>query len=100
MALHLRRARPPQRQAAHGGGRRHHRGGDLWGTRPRTRSTTREEWYELPNDDIAIYQDDWFGHQKPGEPGYQPPHVHVQPGDDPRNGVIDGAEAHCYDDLD
>ncbi|MGW4685474.1 hypothetical protein ACWEPM_11245 [Streptomyces sp. NPDC004244] len=26
--------------------------------------------------------------------------MHVQPGDDPRNGVIDGAEAHYYDDLD
>ncbi|MFB6827086.1 RHS repeat-associated core domain-containing protein, partial [Streptomyces virginiae] len=60
----------------------------------------REEWYELPNGDIVIYQDHWFGHQKPGQPGYQPPHVHVRPGDDPRNGVIDGAEAHYYYDLD
>nr|WP_051782025.1 MULTISPECIES: RHS repeat-associated core domain-containing protein [unclassified Streptomyces] len=47
----------------------------------------REEWYELPNGDTVIFQDHWFGHQKPGEPGYQPPHVHVRPGEDERNGV-------------
>lgn len=55
---------------------------------------------ELPNGDIVVYQDHWFGHQKPGEPGYQPSHVHVRPGDDPRNGQIPGAEEHYYYDLD
>ncbi|MFF0214425.1 putative T7SS-secreted protein [Streptomyces vinaceus] len=58
-----------------------------------------EEWYELPNGDIVVFQDHWFGHQKPGEPGYQPSHVHVRPGDDPRNGQIPGAEEHYYYDL-
>ncbi len=32
-----------------------------------------DEWYELPNRAIVVCQDHWFGHQKPGEPGYQPP---------------------------
>ncbi|GAA1558834.1 hypothetical protein GCM10009731_11570 [Streptomyces globosus] len=41
----------------------------------------------------------WFGHQQPGQPGYQPPHEHVRPGDDTRNGVPDGAEAHYYHDV-
>ncbi|WP_373312787.1 HNH/endonuclease VII fold putative polymorphic toxin [Streptomyces vinaceus] len=27
------------------------------------------------------------------------PHVHVRPGDDPRNGQIPGAEGHYYDDV-
>lgn len=53
-----------------------------------------EEWYELPNGDM----DHWFGHQKPGEPGYQPPHVHMRPGENTRNGQIPGVEEHyCYD---
>ncbi|WP_051782156.1 MULTISPECIES: putative T7SS-secreted protein [unclassified Streptomyces] len=59
-----------------------------------------EEWYELPNGDVVVFQDHWFGHQKPGEPGYQPAHVHVRPWDDTRNGQIDGAEEHYYYDLD
>lgn len=58
-----------------------------------------EEWYELPNGDIVVYQDHWFGHQKPGEPGYQPPHVHMRPGDNTRNGQIPGVEEHYYYDL-
>ncbi|MFD7084083.1 HNH/endonuclease VII fold putative polymorphic toxin [Streptomyces sp. NPDC002181] len=41
-----------------------------------------------------------FGHRKPGEPGYQPPHVHVRPGDEPRNGQRSGTEPHCCHDLD
>lgn len=53
-----------------------------------------EEWYELPNGDM----DHWFGHQKPGEPGYQPPHVHMRPGENTRNGQVPGVEEHyCYD---
>ncbi|MFF4433159.1 putative T7SS-secreted protein [Streptomyces sp. NPDC001513] len=59
-----------------------------------------EEWYELPNGDMVVFQDHWFGHQKPGEPGYQPPHVHVRPWHNTRNGQIDGAEEHYYYDLD
>ncbi|QES52258.1 type IV secretion protein Rhs [Streptomyces venezuelae] len=55
-----------------------------------------EEWYEHPNGDIIVYQDHWFGHQTPGEPGYQPPHLHVRPYDDTRNGQIEGAEEHYY----
>ncbi|WP_078490629.1 HNH/endonuclease VII fold putative polymorphic toxin [Streptomyces scopuliridis] len=42
--------------------------------------------------DIIVYQDHWFGHQKPGEPGYQGPHVHVRPYDNTRNGQIPGSE--------
>lgn len=59
-----------------------------------------EEWYELPNGDVVVFQDHHFGHQKPGEPGYQPAHVHVRPWDDTRNGQIEGAEEHYYYDLD
>ncbi|MFD4125709.1 HNH/endonuclease VII fold putative polymorphic toxin [Streptomyces globisporus] len=47
-----------------------------------------------------VFQDHHFGHQKPGEPGYQPAHVHVRPWDDTRNGQIEGAEEHYYYDLD
>ncbi|MFD5747032.1 putative T7SS-secreted protein [Streptomyces sp. NPDC127033] len=56
----------------------------------------REEWYESPSGDIVVFQDHWFGHQKPGEPGYQGPHVHVRPYDNTRNGQIPGAEEHYY----
>lgn len=57
----------------------------------------REEVYEHPNgQDLIVFQDHWFGHQKPGEPGYQPAHVHVRPFDDPRNGQIPGTEPHYY----
>ncbi|MBN3931771.1 type IV secretion protein Rhs [Streptomyces verrucosisporus] len=56
----------------------------------------REEYYETPSGDLIVYQDHWFGHQKPGEPGYQPPHVHVRPFDDPRNGQLPGCEEHYY----
>ncbi|MER7908938.1 putative T7SS-secreted protein [Streptomyces sp. NPDC096068] len=59
-----------------------------------------EEWYELPNGDVVVFQDHWFGHQKPGGPGYQPAHVHVRPWHDTRNGQIEGAEEHYYYDLD
>ncbi|MER5201670.1 putative T7SS-secreted protein [Streptomyces sp. NPDC002825] len=55
----------------------------------------REEVYEHPNGrDLIVFQDHWFGHQKLGEPGYQPPHVHVRPFEDTRNGQIPGAEEH------
>ncbi|MFE3139753.1 putative T7SS-secreted protein [Streptomyces scopuliridis] len=56
----------------------------------------REEWYESPSGDIVVYQDHWFGHQKPGEPGHQGPHVHVRPYENTRNGQIPGAEEHYY----
>jgi RHS repeat-associated protein len=56
-----------------------------------------EEVYEHPNgQDLIVFQDHWFGHQKPGEPGYQPPHVHVRPYEDTRNGQIPGCEPHYY----
>ncbi len=60
----------------------------------------REEWYEAPNGDIIVYQDHWFGHQEPGTPGHQGPHVHVRPYDNTRNGQIPGTEEHYYYDLD
>lgn len=57
----------------------------------------REEVYEHPNgEDLVVFQDHWFGHQKPGEPGYQGPHVHVRPFEDTRNGQIPGCEEHYY----
>ncbi|MFF5274067.1 putative T7SS-secreted protein [Streptomyces sp. NPDC000133] len=56
----------------------------------------REEWYENPSGDIVVFQDHHFGHQKPGAPGYQGPHVHVRPYDNPRNGQIPGTEEHYY----
>ncbi|MFI5685743.1 HNH/endonuclease VII fold putative polymorphic toxin [Streptomyces sp. NPDC051636] len=56
-----------------------------------------EEVYEHPNgEDLVVFQDHWFGHQKPGEPGYQPAHVHVRPFEDTRNGQIPGCEEHYY----
>ncbi|SFY50421.1 DUF6531 domain-containing protein [Streptomyces sp. F-1] len=56
-----------------------------------------EEVYEHPNGrDLVVFQDHWFGHQKPGEPGYQPSHVHVRPFEDTRNGQIPGCEEHYY----
>ncbi|MBD2827360.1 hypothetical protein ID875_00850 [Streptomyces globisporus] len=59
----------------------------------------REEVYEHPNgNDLIVYQDHWFGHQKPGEPGYQPAHVHVRPFENTRNGQVPGCEEHYYDD--
>ncbi|MCF2128584.1 DUF6531 domain-containing protein [Strepomyces sp. STD 3.1] len=59
--------------------------------------TYREEVYEHPNgQDLVVFQDHWFGHQKPGEPGYQGPHVHVRPFEDTRNGQIPGCEEHYY----
>ncbi|NEA11798.1 hypothetical protein G3I27_27175 [Streptomyces sp. SID10692] len=57
----------------------------------------REEVYEHPNgNDLIVYQDHWFGHQKPGEPGYQPAHVHVRPFENTRNGQVPGCEEHYY----
>nr|WP_276607247.1 HNH/endonuclease VII fold putative polymorphic toxin [Streptomyces sp. A1277] len=52
----------------------------------------REEVYEHPNgNDLIVYQDHWFGHQKPGGPGYQPAHVRVRPFENTRNGQVPGA---------
>ncbi|MFE7479201.1 putative T7SS-secreted protein [Streptomyces sp. NPDC057552] len=55
-----------------------------------------EEWYETASGDIVVFQDHYFGHQKPGEPGYQPAHIHVRPFDNTRNGHIPGTEEHYY----
>ncbi|KAB1977409.1 DUF6531 domain-containing protein [Streptomyces triticiradicis] len=56
-----------------------------------------EEVYEHPNgEDLIVFQDHWFGHQKPGEPGHQPSHVHVRPFEDTRNGQVPGCEEHYY----
>ncbi|MEU6255328.1 DUF6531 domain-containing protein [Streptomyces sp. NPDC047043] len=56
-----------------------------------------EEVYEHPNgEDLIVFQDHWFGHQKPGQPGYQGPHVHVRPFEDTRNGQVPGCEEHYY----
>ncbi|MEU6838596.1 putative T7SS-secreted protein [Streptomyces rubiginosohelvolus] len=55
-----------------------------------------EEWYESASGDIVVFQDHHFGHQKPGEPGHQPAHIHVRPFDDTRNGQIPGTEEHYY----
>ncbi|MEU6395028.1 HNH/endonuclease VII fold putative polymorphic toxin [Streptomyces sp. NPDC046939] len=44
--------------------------------------------------DVIFFQDHWMGHQKPGEPGYQRPHVHVRPFEDTRNGQVPGCEEH------
>ncbi|MFD4025600.1 HNH/endonuclease VII fold putative polymorphic toxin [Streptomyces sp. NPDC058576] len=59
-----------------------------------------EEWYELPNSDVVLFQHHHVGHQKPGEPGYQPAHVHARPWDATRHGQIQGAEEHYGYDLD
>ncbi|MFJ9577649.1 putative T7SS-secreted protein [Streptomyces sp. NPDC101191] len=57
----------------------------------------REEVYEHPNgQDLVVFQDHWFGHREPGEPGHQPSHVHVRPFDNTRNGHIPGTEKHYY----
>lgn len=54
-----------------------------------------EETYEHPNgNDLVVFQDHWFGHRKPGEDGYQPPHV--RPFGDTRNGQLPGCEEHYY----
>jgi len=56
-----------------------------------------EEVYEHSNGEgFVIFQDRWFGHQKPGESGYQGPHVHVRPFEDTRNGQVPGAEEYYY----
>lgn len=44
----------------------------------------------------CVFQDHHFGHQKPGEPGHQPAHIHVRPFDNTRNGQIPGTEEHYY----
>ncbi|MBT2418183.1 hypothetical protein J7F01_04795 [Streptomyces sp. ISL-22] len=69
-------------------------------TRTTSPSTTQREWYEHPNgEDIVVFQDHNFGHQRPGEPGYQPAHVHVRPYENTRNGQIPGCEERYFYDL-
>ncbi|GAB2722943.1 hypothetical protein GCM10010442_50280 [Kitasatospora kifunensis] len=58
-----------------------------------------QEYYETTSGDIIVYQDHYTGHSfgDPNGVGDQPPHVHVRPLDDPRNGVLPPpAEAHYY----
>ncbi|MEV1011294.1 HNH/endonuclease VII fold putative polymorphic toxin [Streptomyces sp. NPDC049881] len=57
-----------------------------------------EEVHINNRDELIVYQDHHTGHSY-GDPngiGDQPPHVHVRPYDDPRNGQIPGAEEHYY----
>ncbi|CAG6397836.1 HNH/endonuclease VII fold putative polymorphic toxin [Streptomyces cocklensis] len=56
----------------------------------------REEDHLTDSGDLITFQDHWTGHRSPGEPGYQRPHVHVRPFDDPWNGQLPGAEEHYY----
>lgn len=56
----------------------------------------RQEWFERADGEIIVYQDHWFGHQEPGTPGHQPPHVHVRPYDNDRTGQVPGCEEHYY----
>ncbi|MDT0309576.1 RHS repeat-associated core domain-containing protein [Streptomyces sp. DSM 44917] len=57
-----------------------------------------EEVHLNNRDELIVYQDHHTGHQfgDPNGVGDQPPHVHVRPYDDPRNGQIPGCEEHYY----
>lgn len=44
--------------------------------------------------DEVVFQDHYTGHRNPGEEGYQPPHLHIRPIEDARNGVYQGCEEH------
>ncbi|MCX4750555.1 DUF6531 domain-containing protein [Kitasatospora sp. NBC_01287] len=58
-----------------------------------------QEYYETKDGDIIVFQDHYTGHSfgAPDGVGDQPPHLHVRPLDDPRNGVLPPpAEAHYY----
>ena len=57
-----------------------------------------EEFYLTEDGEIVVYQEHYTGHSynaADGE-GDQPPHVHVRPYDDQRNGVAPGAQEHYY----
>jgi RHS repeat-associated protein len=56
----------------------------------------REEVHLNNRDELIVYQDHHTGHQFPDGVGNQPPHVHVRPYDDPRNGQIPGCQEHYY----
>ncbi|MEV8440706.1 DUF6531 domain-containing protein [Actinosynnema sp. NPDC051121] len=56
-----------------------------------------EEIYLNNQDELIVFQDHYTGHQYgEGGVGDQPPHVHVRPYDDPRNGQVPGAQEHYY----
>ncbi|MCP2099907.1 RHS repeat-associated core domain-containing protein [Actinosynnema pretiosum] len=56
-----------------------------------------EEVYLNNRDELIVFQDHHTGHQfGEGGVGDQPPHVHVRPYDNPRNGQVPGAEEHYY----
>ncbi|UXY22965.1 ricin-type beta-trefoil lectin domain protein [Streptomyces cynarae] len=56
-----------------------------------------EEFYLTGDGEIVVYQDHYTGHSYgAGGVGDQPPHVHVRPYDDQRNGVVPGAQEHYY----
>jgi RHS repeat-associated protein len=58
----------------------------------------REEVHLNDRNELIVYQDHHTGHQfgDPNGVGDQPPHVHVRPYDDPRNGQIPGCQEHYY----
>ncbi|MEW2522923.1 DUF6531 domain-containing protein [Actinacidiphila alni] len=56
----------------------------------------REEDHLTDSGDLVTFQDHWTGHREPGDPGHQPPHVHVRPHENPRNGQLPGVEEHYY----
>jgi RHS repeat-associated protein len=57
-----------------------------------------EEVYLNDQGDLIVFQDHYTGHQFGAEGGVgdQPPHVHVRPYEDPRNGQVPGAQEHYY----
>ncbi|KAB8168505.1 Rhs protein, partial [Streptomyces sp. 3MP-14] len=61
-----------------------------------------EEVHLNNRDEMVVFQDHHTGHQygDPNGVGDQPPHVHVRPWEDQRNGQIPGCEEHYYYDPD
>jgi len=56
-----------------------------------------EEFYLTEGGEIVVYQDHYTGHSYgAGGVGDQPPHVHVRPYEEQRNGIAPGAQEHYY----
>lgn len=56
-----------------------------------------EEDHLTVSGDLVTYQDHYTGHSFGGDgTGDQPPHVHVRPYDNPRNGQLPGVQEHYY----
>ncbi|HWO63660.1 MAG TPA: HNH/endonuclease VII fold putative polymorphic toxin, partial [Umezawaea sp.] len=56
-----------------------------------------EEIYLNNRDELIAFQDHYTGHQfGEGGVGDQPPHVHVRPYENTRNGQVPGAQEHYY----